>query len=306
MERYNALMPAQERIAIVGLGLIGGSLALALRRARPGLWIIGADVDGRARDQALEEGAVDAASTLEHAALQDCDTVILCTPAQPLLEMLPQVAARMRPSALLTDVCGAKERVCAEGAAQDRVVFVGGHPMAGTEFRGFVAANPALFFGCTVALCPPVGAEDPAARRDAIRRVRELWTAAGAEKLLDVEPDAHDRAITVASHLPYLAAAAVAQALIEAGGDATLARELAAGGFRDTTRLAGDGTVGGAAALNRFVPGAARALADRLRSLAHELEQAPGTALQQLASVADERRRMRMPAASTPAPVRPR
>jgi prephenate dehydrogenase len=303
-------MAGRERIAIVGLGLIGGSLALALRRAREDAWIIGVDVDPRAREQALDEGAVDAASTLELAAIQDCDTVVLCAPAQPLLEMLPGVAKRMRPGSLLTDVCGAKERVCAEGAAQDRVVFIGGHPMAGTEFRGFVAANPALFFGCTVALCPPVGAGDSQARRDGIRRVRALWTAVGAEKLLDVEPDAHDRAVTVASHLPYLAAAAVAQALLEGGDEAALARELAAGGFRDTTRLAGDGTVGGAAALNRFVPGAARALAGRLRALADELEQSPEAALRELASIADERRRMRMPAtggaAPTSVPVRPR
>jgi len=301
-------MPAPERIAIVGLGLIGGSLALALRRSRPDIWILGIDVDPRAREQALEERAADATSTLEHAEFMECDTVVLCAPAQPLLDMLPGVAARMRPGALLTDVCGAKERVCAAAAAQDRVVFIGGHPMAGTEFPGFVAANPALFSRCTVALCPPVGAQDPERRRDAIQRVRELWTACGADRLLEVEPDVHDRAITVASHLPYLAAVAVAQALLESDKDTVLARELAAGGFRDTTRLAGDGTVGGAAALNRFVPAAARALADRLRMLAQDLEQRPEAALKQLALVAGERRRMRMPPAvpTPPARVRPR
>jgi len=299
-------MPAPERIAIVGLGLIGGSLALALRRSRPDTRILGIDVDPRAREQALEERAADATATLEDADFRECDTVVLCTPAQPLLDMLPGVAARMRPGALLTDVCGAKERVCTTAAAQDRVVFIGGHPMAGTEFRGFVAANPALFSRCTVALCPPVGAKDPERRREAILRVRDLWTACGADKLLDVEPDAHDRAITIASHLPYLAAAAVAQALLESDKDTVLARELAAGGFRDTTRLAGDGTVGGAAALNRFVPGAARALADRLRALAQDLEQRPEAALEQLALVADERRRMRMPAVAPTPPARAR
>jgi prephenate dehydrogenase len=293
-------MAAPERIAIVGLGLIGGSLALALRRARPQTWIIGIDVDARTLEQATEERAIDAAATPELARLDGCDTVVLCTPAQPLLEMLPSVAARMQQGALLTDVCGAKELICSTGAAQDRVVFIGGHPMAGTEFRGYVSANPALFSGCTVALCPPVGAPDLGMRRDAIRRVRELWTSAGAETLLDVEPDAHDRAVMVASHLPYLAAAAVAETLIESGGEAMLARELAAGGFRDTTRLAGDGTVGGAAALNRFVPGAARALADRLHTLADALERAPDEALRRLSSVADERRRMRLPAPAPP------
>lgn len=289
-------MADPERIAIIGLGLIGGSLALALRRARPMTRVIGVDLDPRARAQALEEGAVAAATTLEDAALEVCDLVVLSTPAQSLLEMLPGVAARMRPGALLTDVCGAKERVCAAGAQQERVVFIGAHPMAGTEYRGFVAANPALFAGCAVALCPPVGAKDERIRREAGARLRALWISAGAEKLLDVEPAAHDRAVTFASHLPYLAAASVVESLLAAGDAATLARELAAGGFRDTTRLAGDGTVGGAAALNRFIPEEARALALRLRALAEELEKDPVRALERLEALATERRRMHMPA----------
>jgi prephenate dehydrogenase len=298
-------MPDPERVAIVGLGLIGGSFALALRRARPQIQLIGVDVDPRTCDQAREEGAVDATSPLFRAPLETCDAVVLCTPAQALLEVLPEVAARMRPGALLTDVCGAKERICHAAARQDRVVFIGGHPMAGTEYRGFVAASPSLFFACTVALCPPVGAHDPERQREAMRLVRDLWIVAGAGKLLDVEPAMHDRAVTLASHLPYLAAAAVAQSLIEAAGDAGLARELAAGGFRDTTRLAGDGTIGGAAALNRFVPEAARSLAQRLRGLADALEQNPESALASLAVIADERRRMRLPQPPVTAPAKP-
>src|SRR5260221_6315160 len=168
--------------------------------------------------------------------------------------------------------------------------------MAGTEYRGFVAANPALFSGCTVALCPPVGNSDEKARREAGTRLRALWTSAGADKLLDIEPAAHDRAVTFASHLPYLAAASVVDSLLSAGEAGPLARELAAGRVCDTTRLAGDGTVGGAAALNRFVPGEARALATRLRDLAEELEADPVRALQRLGRIAEERRKMRMPA----------
>jgi prephenate dehydrogenase len=278
-------MADPERIAIVGLGLIGGSLALALRRSRPASIIVGVDEDPRTRELAL--GAVDAATSLNNAALEACDVVVLAVPAQPLLAMLPAVAARMRPGAVLTDVCGAKERICAAGAAQDRVVFVGGHPMAGTEYRGFAAADPALFAGCTVALCAPPGAGS--------EKVRAMWIAAGAETILDVEPAVHDRAVTFASHLPYLAAAGVADALHSAADLAPLARELAAGGFRDTTRLAGDGTLGGAASLNRFVPEAARALAERLRSFADQLERDPAALLLKLGELADERRRMRLP-----------
>lgn len=298
-------MAAPERVAIVGLGLIGGSLALALRRAQPMLRIVGVDIDPRAREQALEEGAVYLATALEDAPFDQCDAVVLGTPAQALLEMLPQVASRMRPGALLTDVCGAKERICATAAQQDRVVFVGGHPMAGTEYRGFVAASPALFAGCTVAICPPVGAPDAQARRDATLRVRAIWTAVGADKLLEVDAADHDRAVTFASHLPYLAASAVVESMVSAGGAADLARELAAGGFRDTTRLAGDGTVGGAAALNRFVRDEVRALAARLLALAEELETEPGHALLKLGRLADERRRMSLPArTSTVAPLK--
>jgi prephenate dehydrogenase len=303
---------AEERIAIIGLGLIGGSLALALRRSRPTTRIIGVDTDPRSRELALEGGAVDAATSLEDAALEACDAVVLSTPAQPLLELLPGIAARMRPGSLLTDVCGAKERICELAAKQDRVVFIGAHPMAGTEYRGFAAANPALFSGCTVALCPPVGAKDERTRREAGTRLRAIWTSVGAAKLLDVEPAAHDRAVTFASHLPYLAAASVVDSLLAAGNAAVLARELAAGGFRDTTRLAGDGTVGGAAALNRFVAEEARALAGRLEALAEELETNPDSALERLGRLAEERRRMQLPVVSAKAsvptvnPTRPR
>ena len=103
------------------------------------------------------------------------------------------------------------------------------------------------------------------------------------------------RSVTFASHLPYLAAAMVVESLSKVADLAPLAAELAAGGFRDTTRLAGDGTVGGAAALNRHVPGAARELADRLRGLADELTRHPDKALERLGRLADARRRMRLP-----------
>jgi prephenate dehydrogenase len=297
-------MPEPTRVAVVGLGLIGGSFALALRRARPGIQIVGVEIDPRACEQALEERAVDGATTLEKAPLDTCDAVVLCTPAQPLIDMLPEVAGRMRRGALLTDVCGAKERICELAARQDRVVFVGGHPMAGTEFRGFVAASATLFHQCIVALCPAVGAQDAESVGDAARLVRELWMAVGAGRLLDVDPAVHDRAVTLASHLPYLAAASVAQSLLESGPDAALASELAAGGFRDTTRLAGDATVSGAAALNRFVPSAARDLADRLCALADALESAPDAAVASLVRLAEERRRMRLPPAPSPATPR--
>lgn len=280
------------RVGIVGLGLIGGSLALALRRALPALDIAGVDSDEETRRAALAQKAVTSAHALDEALLHDCDLVVLAVPAEPLVAILPQVAARMRKGAVLTDVCGSKERICALGAEQDRVRFVGAHPMAGTEYRGFSAALPTLFEGCTVAICPP----DASGNEEAVSQVRKLWNAVGAAKLLDLSPQAHDEAVTFASHLPYLAAAAVVEAL-RSSPSAPLARELAAGGFRDTTRLAGDGTVSGAAALNRFVPGAARNLAQSLRDLAELLDRDAALALDRLGQLAEERRRMKLPRA---------
>lgn len=289
---YDGGVADEVQIGIVGLGLIGGSLALSLRRERAAWRLVGVDTDLQTRQAAVAEGAVAEATTLEEARLDECNAVILCTPAQPLVELIAVVARRMRSGALLTDVCGAKELVCAAGASQGRAVFIGAHPMAGTEYRGFIAANPALFAGCTVAVCAPAGNSDAAARAEAGKLLAEIWSAAGAERLLDVDPAQHDRAVTYASHLPYLAAAAVVDALLAAGEAAPLARELAAGGFRDTTRLAGDGTVGGAAALNRFIPQATRKLAERLRELADRLEIAPQEVLRDLSSLSEERRQM--------------
>ncbi|HMC32858.1 MAG TPA: prephenate dehydrogenase [Myxococcales bacterium] len=286
-------MPVSHRLGIIGLGLIGGSLALALRRARPELRILGVDVDTGALKRALAERAIDASATPDSAPLAECEVVVLAQPAAALLESILPTAARMTPGAVLTDVCGSKEAICARAAGQDRVVFVGAHPMAGTEFRGFGAASPALFAGATVALCPAVGARGD--REHAAAAVKDLWVAAGAGKLLDIGPAEHDGAVTFASHLPYLAAAMVVESLSKVADLAPLARELAAGGFRDTTRLAGDGTVGGAAALNRHVPGAARDLAERLRALADELTQSPEQTLERLGRLADTRRRMRLP-----------
>jgi len=286
-------MARSQFLGIIGLGLVGGSLALALRRSRPSLRILGVDVDAGALREAQSAGAIDAGAAPGSAPLADCDLVVLAQPAGPLLESILPTSQRMRSGAVLSDVCGSKEAVCARGSQQARVVFVGAHPMAGTEFHGFSAANPALFAGATVAVCPAVGAQGE--RERAVALVKDLWLEAGAAKILEVGPAEHDGAVTFASHLPYLAAAMVVESLSKVRDLAPLAAELAAGGFRDTTRLAGDGTVGGAAALNRHVPAAARDLADRLRALADELVERPDETLDRLSRLADARRKMRLP-----------
>ena len=293
-------------VAIIGLGLIGGSLARALRRGTAtSVQVLGVDSDPRTLEQALAAGAVTEAASIEEAlsegsrTLASAELVVLAVPGPTLLALLGKVAGKLAPGAVLTDVCGAKEELCKRGAAQDAAIFVGGHPMAGTEFRGFGASFEALFDGCTFALCAavggPSGTADGPLGRAAEDRIEALWRQAGAGRVLRVEPEAHDRAVTFASHLPYLAAAGVAQALISSGGPAQLARELAAGGFRDTTRLAGDGTLAGAASQNRFLPEAARALANTLLEWAGRLEKDPQGLLPELGELAEARRGMPLP-----------
>ena len=106
-------MPVSHRLGIIGLGLIGGSLALALRRARPELRILGVDVDTGALKQALAERAIDASATPDSAPLADCEVVVLAQPAAALLDSILPSAGRMAPGTVLTDVCGAKEAICA-------------------------------------------------------------------------------------------------------------------------------------------------------------------------------------------------
>ncbi len=284
-----------ETVGIIGLGLIGGSLARALKRAARERRIVGVDNDAETRRAALAAGAVDSAAPLESADLAACDVVVLATPAAVLLGQIGEVAARLRPDAVLTDVCGSKEAIRAKALLQQCCIFVGGHPMAGTEFRGFQAASAQLFEGAVVALCPPVGGPPGADAALASERVAALWRAAGAARILHVDAEAHDRAVTFASHLPYLAAAGVVGQLLGAGDSQALARELAAGGFRDTTRVAGDWTLSGAAALNRFLPEAARLLGERLEALAAQLRDDPERAVETLRRWADERRAMPLP-----------
>jgi prephenate dehydrogenase len=294
------------RIGIVGLGLIGGSLALALRRssefAKSRTAIIGIDFNRASLVAAKKAGAIDEAAHPDSAPYAACDLVLLCTPTPELLKALPAIAAAMHPGALLTDVCGVKELPCALGAAQRNVVFAGAHPMAGTEQRGFSAARANLFDGACVALCPPTGISqgNTAWESAAKATVRALWATAGATRFLELDPDEHDRAVAYASHLPALTAVTLFEALEGAGATAPNARALAAGGFRDTTRLAADGTVGQAAVHNRFIPEAARALGESLIALAGQIE--AGTLsndltplAQRLEKLADRRRAMPLP-----------
>ncbi|PYS96252.1 MAG: prephenate dehydrogenase/arogenate dehydrogenase family protein [Acidobacteria bacterium] len=219
-----------RRIAIVGVGLIGGSIGLAVRRRMPGVRVVGVDRGGVLR-RALSRGAVQAGAGSLARGLQGCDLVILALPVDAIALALPRVARLAPPGALVTDVGSTKGAIVAAarrcGLGQR---FVGGHPMAGSERSGVGHADGGLFVGAPWILCPGV------AGPPAIERVRRLVRRLGARPAL-FDARRHDAIVARLSHLPQLASVAMVNAA--ARGPAAGALRLAGPAFRQMSRLAG-------------------------------------------------------------------
>ena len=197
-----------ETIAIVGVGLIGGSFALALRRAGFHGAIVGVSSD-EAIEKALTAGAIDAGASLEDA-VSRADLVYLAQPISRILEVIPRLQPLMRPDALVTDA-GSTKRAIVEAADQWIAPgqFLGGHPLAGKETRGVESATAALFEGRDYVLTPVRKAdiESPAAM-DFTSWLKKI----GANTLV-MKPNDHDRTLAFTSHLPQLASTALAALL---------------------------------------------------------------------------------------------
>lgn len=224
-----------ERVGIIGVGLIGGSLAAALRALPDPPVVVGVEPDADARSWALESGVVDEAWAPEDAggALMTCDLVVIATPARFVAAWLAQLG-RLRYEGVVTDVASTKAGVVAAAASAlgSGAVFIGGHPMAGSERSGVQAADSDLFRGAYYVLTPT-----PATDAHAYGRLHALVTSIGA-RVIAVRPDEHDEAVAAISHVPHVAASALtnlAAARASAGSDVL---RLAAGGFKDMTRIA--------------------------------------------------------------------
>ncbi|HTN52279.1 MAG TPA: prephenate dehydrogenase/arogenate dehydrogenase family protein [Anaeromyxobacter sp.] len=218
-------MASRPHVAIVGLGLVGGSLARALTAA--GYTVTGIDWPLVVR-RALRTRAVARGATRTEAGAS-ADVVVLAAPPATNLRLLRRLARVARPGLVITDVSSVKGEIVREAARLGLGGFVGGHPMAGTEKRGFAASAAGLFRGRPWWIVP-------APERRATRLVRAMVRAAGARPVT-TDAATHDRAMAFLSHAPQV----VAWALMEAArGDAVARRHLrrAGPGFRDMTRLA--------------------------------------------------------------------
>lgn len=222
------------RLAVIGLGLIGGSLARALRAAKAVTTITGFDPDPEQRRRALELGVIDLATDSAVEAAQAADVVVLAVPVLHTAEAALAVRAGMGQNAILTDVGSTKVSVLEDimrvfGQIPPR--FVAAHPIAGTEKSGVAASRVDLFRNHRVVLTPHDG-QDPAALAD----VRAMWEAMGA-RVVEMEARCHDAVFAATSHLPHVLAYAFVDMLTRLDNAADIFPN-AGGGFRDFTRIA--------------------------------------------------------------------
>jgi prephenate dehydrogenase len=229
----DAASPLFQRAAIIGLGLMGGSLGLALRATGAAAHVTGYDAGPEVAGVALGAGAVDAAAPSIAACVASADLVVLAAPVLAMRAILAEAAPALAPGALVTDLGSTKAAVMAWAAAAlpRSARFIGGHPMAGSERSGIAAASAALFQGAVWCLTP-----GPETDEVALDRLRALVRRLGARPL-EIEPAQHDAAVARISHLPLVAAAALVLAA-SSGAEWDLSGTLAASGFRDTTRVA--------------------------------------------------------------------
>ena len=245
-----------DRIAVVGVGLIGASFALAVRAAGIVGTLVGFDADRRVADEALELGVIDEAAPDLAAAIAGADLVLIAVPVGAYRDLGPALLENLRPGAIVTDVGSVKADVIdalspfiPEGAH-----LVPGHPVAGTEKSGPAAGFAELFRDRWCILTPPDNAD-----QQAVERVKALWRALGSDVEI-MDPAHHDRVLAITSHLPHLIAYTIVATAgdledqLRAGqgdrepgdGDKVTTTEVikfSAGGFRDFTRIAGSNPI---------------------------------------------------------------
>jgi prephenate dehydrogenase len=216
-------------VAIVGVGLIGGSIGLALRERKLAGEVVGIGRRAANLQKARSSGAIDRSTVEIAAGVNRAELVIVCTPVASIGEHVREAAAACPVGALITDAGSTKASIVRSlnGALPRSVAFVGSHPLAGSEKNGCEHARADLFEGRVVVVTPTRTTSE-----DNLQRTADFWSALGATVHL-MSPSAHDRALAATSHLPHVIAAALARAT------AVEDLPLTAGGWRDSTRIAG-------------------------------------------------------------------
>ncbi|MCL6518381.1 MAG: prephenate dehydrogenase [Armatimonadetes bacterium] len=228
-----------DNVAIVGVGLIGGSFGMALKKRGLAESVIGIGRNPERLQKAVDLGAIDEWMTDIKAGVRDADLVYISTPVGLEVHFIQQAVMAAPNGCIITDAGSTKGEICRQA---DRIVrkdvhFVGGHPMAGSEMTGVEAANPELFVNATYVLTP-TSATSP----EAMAVVQKLAEAIGS-KVIVMDPEAHDWCVAAVSHLPHIIAAALVSMAHEYSLKNPQVFNLVAGSFRDMTRVASSSPV---------------------------------------------------------------
>lgn len=254
-------MTKEPCISIIGLGLMGASLAMALRKRGYAGRLVAYARKEATRAEALDRGVVDAAHADPDPAVRDTSLVVLCAPIRTCADLAAEIAPMLPQGALVTDVGSTKGWICRQMAGLlPPGAFVGSHPIAGSEKQGLQAASPDLYEGALTVIATHLDVPEEAAER-----VADLWRSAGA-RVCRMEPEDHDRLLARTSHLPHVAAAALAKAI---GRDCADQVGVFCGtGFYDSTRVAS----GSIEMWKDILMTNAPAVADELRAFKGEVE----------------------------------
>jgi prephenate dehydrogenase len=223
-----------KRITLVGVGLLGGSLGLALKKRGLADSVTGYVRRKPSIQECKQMGAVDDCTLDLEEAVTGADLIILCTPIAQMRALVEQMLPALEPGAVITDVGSVKASVVGDlenPIKNAAAYFVGSHPMAGSEKTGVAAARADLFVNAICVITPT-----RKSNRGAVRQVERLWRGVGS-RLLRLTPEAHDKLVSRSSHLPHVIAAQLANFVLKPDSPEAQAL-LCANGFRDTTRIA--------------------------------------------------------------------
>ena len=223
-----------NKVTLIGVGLLGGSLGLALKKRRLAGSVVGFVRRKASVAECEKARAVDLATRDLQRAVESADLIILCTPIAQMRPLVEQMLPALKPGAIVTDVGSVKASVVRDLeslVARAGAYFVGSHPMAGAEKTGVAAARADLFVSA-VCVITPTRISNPAA----VRKVERLWTSVGS-RLLKLTPAAHDELVSRSSHLPHVVAAELVNLVLHPRNPKAQPA-LCANGFRDTTRIA--------------------------------------------------------------------
>ncbi|MBU9711814.1 prephenate dehydrogenase [Evansella tamaricis] len=224
-----------KRVVIIGLGLIGGSLALSIKREHQNCEIIGFDLDEKARQLALSLQVIDRETVDYKKEVPTANLIIIATPVQSAVSILDELRQlHLQENCIVTDVGSTKKTIVEKGMELQKmgVHFIGGHPMAGSHKSGVTASNGRLFENAFYIVTPTPGT--PSSKVIQLQN----WLRGTGARFIELSPNDHDRFVGMVSHLPHIIASSLVHQTGKMGQEFPIVSQLAAGGFRDITRIA--------------------------------------------------------------------